>query len=90
MTFLRRFTLAMAPSLSSSATSLENEIKEKQRLKLKKEKKVIFLFAITSLRVAFPGVILFFLSPSLLHHVVLEEIGEMAGALSYIRRLPPF
>jgi hypothetical protein len=70
--------------------SLENEIKEKQRLKLKKEKKVIFLFAITSLQVAFPGVILFFLSPSLLHHVVLEEIGEMAGALSYIRRLPPF
>ncbi len=38
----------------------------------------------TSLRVALPCVILFSLSPSLSHHVVFEEIGEMAGALSYI------
>ncbi len=43
----------------------------------------------TSLRVALMCVILFSLSPSLLHHVVFEEIGEMAGALSYIHAIVP-
>jgi hypothetical protein len=42
-----------------------------------------------SLRVALTCVILFSLSLSLLHHVVFEEIGEMAGALSYIHAIVP-
>jgi hypothetical protein len=50
---------------------------------------VIFLFAMTSLRVALACVILFSLSPSLSHHVVFEEIGEMARALSYIHAIVP-
>ncbi len=50
---------------------------------------MIFLFAMTSLRVALTCVILFSLSPSLSHHVVFEEIGEMAGALSYIHAIVP-
>ncbi len=43
----------------------------------------------TYLRVTLACVILFSLSPSLLHHVVFEEIGEMAGALSYIHAIVP-
>jgi len=43
----------------------------------------------TCLRVALTCVILFSLSPSLSHHVVFEEIGEMAGALSYIHAIVP-
>jgi hypothetical protein len=31
----------------------------------------------------------FFFSPSRTHHVVFEEIGEMAGALSYIHIVIP-
>ncbi len=43
----------------------------------------------TSLRVALLCVILPSLSPSFLHHVVFEEISEMAGALSYIHAIIP-
>jgi hypothetical protein len=43
----------------------------------------------TSLRIALWCVILHSHSPSLSHHVVFEEIGEMAGALSYIHAIVP-
>ncbi len=43
----------------------------------------------TSLRIALWCVILHSLLPSPSHHVVFEEIGEMAGALSYIHAIVP-
>jgi hypothetical protein len=43
----------------------------------------------TSLQVALLCVILPSLSLSFSHHVVFEEIGKMAGALSYIHAIVP-
>jgi hypothetical protein len=43
----------------------------------------------TSLRIALWCVILHSFSPSLSHHVVFEEIGKMACALSYIHAIVP-
>ncbi len=43
----------------------------------------------TSLQITLWCVILHSFSPSFSHHVVFKEIGEMAGALSYIHAIVP-